>query len=129
LTVAVSPSSSPLSGRQLIPFLLPDGNSQKNHNNQPKVVDDICSQLADGDKNITGVMIESHINAGRQDVPAEGPAGLKHGVSITDACVDWECTVAMLDRLNDAVKARRSYLFDQGLQRPAGFQRGTPPSP
>lgn len=105
------------------------GNSQKNHNNQPKVVDDICSQLADGDKNITGVMIESHINAGRQDVPAEGPSGLKHGVSITDACVDWECTVAMLDKLNDAVKARRNYLFDQGLQRPAGFQRGTPPSP
>ncbi|KAG2344323.1 3-deoxy-7-phosphoheptulonate synthase [Suillus weaverae] len=105
------------------------GNSQKNHNNQPKVVDDICSQLAAGDRNITGVMIESHINSGRQDVPAEGPSALKHGVSITDACVDWECTVGMLDRLNAAVKARRSYLFEQGLQRPAGFQRGTPPSP
>lgn len=106
-----------------------DGNSQKNHNNQPKVVDDICSQLVAGDRNITGVMIESHINAGRQDVPAEGPAGLKHGVSITDACVDWECTVGMLDRLDAAVKARRNYLFEQGLQRPAGFQRSTPPSP
>jgi 3-deoxy-7-phosphoheptulonate synthase len=106
-----------------------DGNSQKNHNNQPKVVDDICSQLAAGDRNVTGVMIESHINSGRQDVPAEGPSGLKYGVSITDACVDWECTVGMLDRLNAAVKARRDYLFEQGLQRPAGFQRGTPPSP
>ncbi|KAG2035493.1 hypothetical protein BDR03DRAFT_1001036 [Suillus americanus] len=105
------------------------GNSQKNHNNQPKVVDDICSQLAAGDRNVTGVMIESHINSGRQDVPAEGPSALKHGVSITDACVDWECTVGMLDRLNAAVKARRDYLFEQGLQRPAGFQRGTPPSP
>ncbi|KAG1851883.1 3-deoxy-7-phosphoheptulonate synthase [Suillus subalutaceus] len=105
------------------------GNSQKNHNNQPKVVDDICSQLAAGDKNVTGVMIESHINSGRQDVPAEGPGALKHGVSITDACVDWECTVGMLDKLNAAVKARRNYLFEQGLQRPAGFQRGTPPSP
>lgn len=105
------------------------GNSQKNHNNQPKVVDVICSQLAVGDKNITGVMIESHINSGRQDVPAEGPAGLKHGVSITDACVDWECTVGMLDRLNEAVKARRNYLVEQGFQRPAGFQRETPPSP
>lgn len=105
------------------------GNSQKNHNNQPKVVDDICSQLAAGDRNVTGVMIESHINSGRQDVPAEGPSGLKYGVSITDACVDWECTVGMLDRLNAAVKARRDYLFEQGLQRPAGFQRGTPPSP
>lgn len=106
-----------------------DGNSQKNHNNQPKVVDVICSQLAVGDKNITGVMIESHINSGRQDVPAEGPSGLKHGVSITDACVDWECTVGMLDRLNEAVKARRNYLVEQGFQRPAGFQRETPPSP
>ncbi|KAI6118098.1 3-deoxy-7-phosphoheptulonate synthase [Pisolithus sp. B1] len=105
------------------------GNSQKNHNNQPKVVDDICQQLAAGDRNITGVMVESHINAGRQDVPAEGPSGLKHGVSITDACVDWETTVAMLDRLNEAVDQRRTFLIEQGLQRPAGFQRSTPPSP
>ncbi len=46
-------------------------------------------------------MIESHINAGRQDVPPEGPQGLKYGVSITDACVDWETTVGMLERLNE----------------------------
>lgn len=46
-------------------------------------------------------MIESHIHAGRQDVPPEGPSALKYGVSITDACVDWETTVAMLDRLNE----------------------------
>jgi 3-deoxy-7-phosphoheptulonate synthase len=45
-------------------------------------------------------MIESHINEGRQDVPHEGPSGLKYGVSITDACVDWQTTVGMLDRLN-----------------------------
>jgi 3-deoxy-7-phosphoheptulonate synthase len=45
-------------------------------------------------------MIESHINEGRQDVPAEGPLGLRYGVSITDACVDWQTTVSMLDRLN-----------------------------
>ncbi|KAI6147903.1 3-deoxy-7-phosphoheptulonate synthase [Pisolithus tinctorius] len=105
------------------------GNSQKNHNNQPKVLDDVCQQLAAGDRNITGVMVESHINAGRQDVPAEGPSGLKYGVSITDACVDWETTVGMLDRLNEAVGQRRTFLIEQGLQRPAGFQRSTPPSP
>lgn len=79
----------------------PDGNSQKNHNNQPKVVDEICTQLRAGDRTITGVMIESHINEGRQDVPPEGPQGLKHGVSITDACVNWPTTVDMLDRLNE----------------------------
>jgi 3-deoxy-7-phosphoheptulonate synthase len=77
-----------------------DGNSQKNHNNQPKVLNDICTQLRSGDRNIIGVMIESHINEGRQDVPPEGPSCLKYGISITDACVDWQTTVAMLDRLN-----------------------------
>lgn len=46
-------------------------------------------------------MIESHINEGRQDVPEDGPEGLRWGVSITDACVDWERTAAMLDRLNE----------------------------
>jgi phospho-2-dehydro-3-deoxyheptonate aldolase len=77
-----------------------DGNSQKDHNNQPKVLDDVCAQLRSGDRSITGVMIESHINEGKQDVPPEGPSGLKYGVSITDACVDWQTTVGMLDRLN-----------------------------
>ena len=110
--------------RRLI--LLPDGNSQKNHNNQPKVVDDICSQLVAGDTTITGVMIESNINAGRQDVPPEGPSSLRHGVSITDACVDWETTVTMLDKLNAAVDQRRTYLIGQGFQKPAGFQRSNP---
>lgn len=77
-----------------------DGNSQKNHNNQPLVLADVCAQLAAGEKNIVGVMVESNIHAGRQDVPDEGVAALKHGVSITDACVDWETTVEMLDGLN-----------------------------
>ncbi|EGN94862.1 hypothetical protein SERLA73DRAFT_187952 [Serpula lacrymans var. lacrymans S7.3] len=99
------------------------GNSQKNHNNQSKVIDDICTQLAAGDRTITGVMVESHINAGRQDVPAEGPSGLKYGVSITDACVDWETTVTMMDKLNEAVKHRRTTLIEKGLRKPAGFQR------
>ncbi|KZP30139.1 3-deoxy-7-phosphoheptulonate synthase [Athelia psychrophila] len=86
------------------------GNSQKDHNNQPKVVDAVCAQLAAGDRSITGVMIESHLHAGRQDVPPPpvGPAGLRHGVSITDACVDWETTVGMLERLDAAVGARRA---------------------
>lgn len=87
--------------RALTTFVGADGNSQKDHNNQPKVLDAICEQLNAGDRNIMGVMIESHINSGRQDVPPEGPVGLKHGVSITDACVDWAATVTMLDKLNE----------------------------
>lgn len=96
------------------------GNSQKNHNNQPKVVDDICGQLEQGDRHITGVMIESNINSGRQDVPPEsegGKAKLKYGVSITDACVDWETTVAMLDRLNQAVGKRREVLLQNQFKK------------
>jgi 3-deoxy-7-phosphoheptulonate synthase len=65
------------------------------------VLDDICAQLKAGERSIMGVMIESHINAGRQDIPPEGPSGLKYGVSITDACVDWATTVPMLDKLNE----------------------------
>ncbi|KAI0315107.1 3-deoxy-7-phosphoheptulonate synthase [Amylostereum chailletii] len=93
------------------------GNSEKNHNNQPKVLDSVCAQLVAGDRTITGVMIESHINAGRQDVPAEGPAALKYGVSITDACVDWETTVGMLDRLDAAVFQRRQMTIETGLRK------------
>jgi 3-deoxy-7-phosphoheptulonate synthase len=98
------------------------GNSQKNHNNQSLVIDDICSQLISGNKNITGVMIESHINAGRQDVPVEGRAALKYGISITDACVNWEMTIGMLNKLNNAVNHRRDFLIQAGLERPAAFK-------
>ncbi|KLO07036.1 3-deoxy-7-phosphoheptulonate synthase [Schizopora paradoxa] len=94
------------------------GNSQKNHNNQPKIVSVIAEQLRAGDRSITGVMIESNIKSGRQDVPPPdqgGPAALKYGVSITDACVDYETTRAMLDELNSAVRARRELRVEAGI--------------
>jgi phospho-2-dehydro-3-deoxyheptonate aldolase len=68
------------------------GNSSKDYRNQPKVIDNVSAQIAGGDRAITGIMIESNLNAGRQDVPPEGRSGLKPGVSITDACVDWDTT-------------------------------------
>jgi len=92
------------------------GNSQKNHNNQPRVLQDVCNQLAAGERNITGVMIESNINDGKQDVPAAGPSALKHGVSITDACVDFATTVDMLTKLNEAVGKRRAVVLETGLE-------------
>lgn len=52
-------------------------------------------------------MIESNINEGNQKVPPEGPAGLKKGVSITDACIDWDSTVDVLKELAAAVRERR----------------------
>lgn len=67
----------------------------------------IEEQLRAGEKSIIGVMIESHINEGNQKVPAEGPAGLKKGVSITDACINWEATVDVLEGLAAAVRDRR----------------------
>ena len=56
---------------------------------------------------ICGVMIESNINEGKQSVPPEGPAGLKYGVSITDACISLEQTLPMLDQLREGIRARR----------------------
>lgn len=89
------------------------GNSNKNHRNQPIVAEDIAKQVAKGELGITGVMIESNLNEGNQKVPPEGPSGLKRGVSITDACIDWETTVTTLDNLNKASIERRELLAAQ----------------
>ncbi|CAH0049650.1 unnamed protein product [Clonostachys solani] len=86
------------------------GNSLKDHKNQPKVAAVLAEQIAQGETAIMGVMIESNINEGNQKVPPEGRAGLKHGVSITDACIHWEDTVSVLDNLAEAVKQRRKVL-------------------
>ena len=80
-------------------------NSGKKPENQPQVVADIARQLSDGEPRIVGVMIESNLVAGRQDV---GPGtALTYGQSITDGCIDWQTTVAALNLLADAVVARR----------------------
>ena len=83
------------------------GNSQKDHNNQPKVARAVAAQLAAGETGIVGVMLESNLRAGSQKVPAEGPAALARGVSITDACIGWDDTVDVLRDLAAAVRARR----------------------
>ncbi|GAA6027568.1 hypothetical protein JCM8097_007927 [Rhodosporidiobolus ruineniae] len=85
------------------------GNSNKNHANQPLVAEDVAKQLGSPEtaENIMGVMIESHINEGKQSIPASGPAGLKYGVSVTDACISWETTVQTLNALRAGVQARR----------------------
>lgn len=82
------------------------GNSNKDHRNQPKVASAIAEQIAAGEDAILGVMIESNINEGAQKVPAEGKQGLKYGVSITDACINWEDTERVLEELSAAVEKR-----------------------
>jgi 3-deoxy-7-phosphoheptulonate synthase len=100
------------------------GNSNKDHRNQPKVAKAVGDQLREGEKAIIGVMIESNINEGNQKVPAEGPAGLKKGVSITDACIDWQSTVEVLEDLAAAVRARRE---KNGVSKANGVdQKATP---
>ncbi|KAI8393374.1 3-deoxy-7-phosphoheptulonate synthase [Radiomyces spectabilis] len=84
------------------------GNSNKDHRNQPKVAKSIADQVAAGEESLVGVMIESHLHEGKQNVPADGPMALKYGVSITDACIDWDSTEDVLETLADAVKARRA---------------------
>jgi 3-deoxy-7-phosphoheptulonate synthase len=81
-------------------------NSSKKPENQPLVVADIARQVSAGERRIIGVMIESHLVAGRQDVQPGKP--LTYGQSITDGCIDWQTTVTALEQLADAVGARGS---------------------
>ena len=81
-------------------------NSQKDHQRQIDVASVIAEQLSQGNENIMGVMIESHLVAGRQNV--EEGKELVYGQSITDACINWDDSVAILKTLADAVKQRRA---------------------
>jgi 3-deoxy-7-phosphoheptulonate synthase len=80
-------------------------NSGKDHERQPGVVSEIADQMAAGNGAIVGVMMESFLVAGRQDLESGHP--LVYGQSITDACMDWDNTVLTLDRLASAVRKRR----------------------
>ena len=81
-------------------------NSSKQHQRQIEVAADVAAQVAAGERRITGVMIESHLHEGRQDL-TPGQA-LRHGVSITDACIGFAQTVPVLDGLAQAVRQRRA---------------------
>lgn len=81
------------------------GNSHKKWQEQHLVAEDIAAQLAAGEDHIGAVMIESNIHSGNQK--CDGKTPLQYGVSITDACVDWDGTQAMLDTLAQGVRARR----------------------
>ena len=80
-------------------------NSHKKPENQPLVVDDIASRIEAGEGRIVGMMIESHLVGGRQDLVPGQP--LTYGQSITDACIDCDTSVAVLERLATAVRVRR----------------------
>jgi 3-deoxy-7-phosphoheptulonate synthase len=100
--------------REIVMVDCSHGNSRKNHNNQPVVAQSVGDQLRAGEDGIIGVMIESNIHEGNQKVPAEGPSHLRKGVSITDACINWETTVDVLEQLADAVRQRRKVRSSNG---------------
>lgn len=83
------------------------GNSKKDHRNQPAVAQTIGDQLRQGEDAIVAVMIESNILEGNQPAGTAGLASLEKGVSITDACINWDTTVDVLEQLADAVRVRR----------------------
>lgn len=91
------------------------GNSNKDHNNQPKVAAAVGEQIRNGEQAIIGVMVESNIRAGKQSIPKEGLIGLQKGISVTDACIDFETTDSVLRQLARDVKARRETLASYRL--------------
>jgi 3-deoxy-7-phosphoheptulonate synthase len=114
---SLSAAAAELTKAGLAPRLMVDAshaNSSKNHDNQPKVIADLCAQLAAGEDRLMGVMIESHLVAGRQDLMAGRE--LTYGQSITDACIDWEASVVLMAELAAAIRRRRG-LKVAGAQR------------
>lgn len=81
------------------------GNSSKNHNNQPIVAADLCQQIEKGDSCIVGMMIESNLVAGRQDIK-DGVAA-NYGQSVTDACISFADTETLLRAISKSVQAKR----------------------
>jgi 3-deoxy-7-phosphoheptulonate synthase len=83
------------------------GNSQKDHLRQIDVVRDLAGQVAAGERGIRGVMLESNLVAGRQDLDRAHPEALEYGTSVTDACVDLATTEGLLAELAEAARVRR----------------------
>ena len=102
-------ASSGLAARVMIDFS--HANSRKDYKRQIEVAQDCATQLANGEDRIFGVMIESHLKEGRQDLVPGKP--LQKGVSITDACIGWEDTLSVLETLADGVSKRRLKLADR----------------
>ncbi len=81
------------------------GNSKKDYRRQPEVASEVADQVASGSPAVCGVMLESHLVEGRQDLVAGKP--LTYGQSITDGCISWDATVPVLEQLATAVRQRR----------------------
>ncbi|QEY33489.1 3-deoxy-7-phosphoheptulonate synthase [Synechococcus sp. RSCCF101] len=107
---AVTAAARQLEAAGLTPRLMVDcshGNSNKDYRRQGEVLASVAAQVADGSDAVLGVMLESHLVAGSQGLGSD-PVSLSYGQSITDACIDFETTEALLDQLSAAVRGSRS---------------------
>ena len=105
----------------LIPAIMIDAshsNSGKNAENQPLVAKDVAKQIEGGDRRIMGLMLESNLTGGRQDLLPGEP--LIYGCSITDACIDWPTSVMVLEHLASVVENRRCSTGVVRCRKPAG---------
>lgn len=80
-------------------------NSGKNHDRQTEVLDSVVEQVQDGRKSIIGVMLESNLGPGRQEI-SQGKSDLLFGVSVTDSCIDWDTTEKALHNLHAGIQSR-----------------------
>jgi 3-deoxy-7-phosphoheptulonate synthase len=111
---SIKNASEQLKKNGLTPVVMVDcshANSNKDYRRQVDVCRDIAKQVSSGEKRIIGVMMESHLVEGRQDV-IKGQE-LTYGQSITDACIAWETTEVLLQELAEAVKQRREVVSQQ----------------
>jgi 3-deoxy-7-phosphoheptulonate synthase len=112
---SVAAAAEDLGKAGLAPRLMIDAshaNSNKKPENQPAVCDDVARQIEAGETRIVGMMVESNLVAGRQDlIPGQA---LVYGQSVTDGCIDWDSSVTVLERLSHAVKERRRNLVSKG---------------
>ncbi|TLM76320.1 3-deoxy-7-phosphoheptulonate synthase [Microbulbifer harenosus] len=112
-SVSVAVCEKELEKAGLIPNIMVDcshANSNKNHELQPLVVDNVIHQILDGNKSIIGIMVESNIKAGNQKINKDR-SQMEYGVSVTDKCIDWETTESLLlnmaEQLRGPLKARK----------------------
>ena len=105
-SVSVQIAESELRDAGLVPNIMVDcshANSNKNHDLQPLVLENVTNQIIEGNTSIMGVMIESNIGPGNQKIPKD-LSELAYGVSVTDACIDWDTTVQALTSMNEKLK-------------------------
>ncbi len=105
-SVSVALCEQELAKAKVTPNIMVDcshANSNKNHDLQVLVMENVANQILEGNQSIIGLMVESNIGAGNQSIPAN-LCDLKYGVSVTDACIDWETTEKALRKMRDTIK-------------------------